>query len=279
MLSSATPLRSNKRSSSSSLDCVSLQSSLKRVRLSCSPGELRLQRDLLALPSYGWRLLPSGGECNDVWDSHPKWLCANAELQMLDPLRLKLTMGQCRVWIQIPRMYPHKPPTITRTENTETLWIRDVPRGEDNAMPGYSLHHTMEWSPIRQIGDLLSCLLQRHDSTAQTPSIPSSTNSSRCSSRSATPLHSFHVSDDHCSVSTMSSISTNGRNGFIEEHKMDDVAPFPPQPSRNDSDIDIVSQALMPNRFHTGYGKYENPLDSSSSRSSRRTEDPNAMEF
>jgi len=46
----------NKRdaSSCSSLECQSLQSSIKRVKLSLSPGELRLQRDLDLLGQHGW---------------------------------------------------------------------------------------------------------------------------------------------------------------------------------------------------------------------------------
>src|SRR5688500_2386117 len=86
--------------SSSFLDCQSLQSSLKRVRLSCSPGELRLQRDLRTLVSeQGWNL--SQDNC---------WILDGvARLKQLDddPLRLVLQLSQnnASVWIQIPRRY------------------------------------------------------------------------------------------------------------------------------------------------------------------------------
>ena len=110
------------------LDCHSLQSSLKRVRLSCSPGELRLQRDLRNLVSeQGWNQV--GEYCWNFQD-----LASLEQVTQQDPLRLLLLVrcggvsGQAarkstwkRCWITIPRMYPHRPPVISQ--------IEDMPNG------------------------------------------------------------------------------------------------------------------------------------------------------
>ena len=96
--------------SAGSLDCQSLQRSLKRVRLSSSPGELRLQLDLRHLVmSREWVQT-----AEDVW-YWPRTACRLEQCQV-DPLRLILTLPQqyATVWIQIPRMYPHRPPVVTR---------------------------------------------------------------------------------------------------------------------------------------------------------------------
>jgi hypothetical protein len=121
------------RNSSSYLDCQSLQSSLKRVRLSSSPGELRLQRDLRHMVSSGtW--VPqqnqddsSGSTTGEgVWIWHPPEPPVTAksqhqpppphiELQQVEALRLRLTFQHSVVaFIQVPRMYPHRPPLISR---------------------------------------------------------------------------------------------------------------------------------------------------------------------
>jgi len=96
--------------SAGSLDCQSLQRSLKRVRLSSSPGELRLQLDLRHLVmSREWI-----HTAEDIW-YWPRTACRLEQCQV-DPLRLIFYLPQqfATVWIQIPRMYPHRPPTVTR---------------------------------------------------------------------------------------------------------------------------------------------------------------------
>lgn len=132
--------------STSSLDCQSLQQSLKRVRLSSSPGELRLQSDLRNLVLLkNW---VQAAEDVLVW---PETGCRLEQCQV-DPLRLIFTIPipqeqeqllrrrlqlrhnyhpqqhqqqalhgpattVTRVWLQIPRMYPHRPPKVTRIQH------------------------------------------------------------------------------------------------------------------------------------------------------------------
>lgn len=222
-------------SPSSTLDCQCLQSSLKRVRLSRSPGELRLQSDLRFMERSGWKRVHDGidgyvdddddgndnhmEEENDMHssfsvDSTPRWYYKGtatgpqqlesvaAELQLLDPLRLVLHLQlpsrtHCdegsRIWIQIPRMYPHRPPVIFRIEN---LWMQrvlvlDTPpegtskRASTHSIPAHnedtsksqqrqhldpvntawSCHGSLtvcynQWSPVQHLGNLLEFLIQ-----------------------------------------------------------------------------------------------------------------------
>ena len=119
--SSSPDMLLDRTDSTSSLDCQSLQRSLKRVRLSSSPGELRLQLDLRQLTQNNEWIQTS----EDVWHC-PRTKC-RLEQSQADPLRLVFflpTSSTCsrnasatRIWIQIPRMYPHRPPTITQIQH------------------------------------------------------------------------------------------------------------------------------------------------------------------
>jgi len=240
---------SNKRSSSpsssssSSLDCQSLQTSLKRIRLSCSPGELRLQKDLNVLGNFGWEpqqqqlqlTIPTittkkssrnNNNCDivDAFSSHPpKWRHSEtyAELILLDPLHLQLKyMGKnnnphvsaydfgttsvstttTTLWIQIPRLYPHRPPVISRADHSPTHFVvRDSPGIIGNGSSDFDDNHQhlpihseqgemfssmdetmaiMDWSPIQQIGDLLRFILEQLYSTSRPTSSLSSSLSS-----------------------------------------------------------------------------------------------------
>ena len=126
------------------LDCHSLQSSLKRVRLSCSPGELRLQRDLRNLVTeQGWNQV--GEHCWNLED-----VASLEQVTKQDPLRLLLLVrcggvgghGQStgettwkRCWITIPRMYPHRPPVISRIEDMPS--DNGQPTTKDQTAPGW----------------------------------------------------------------------------------------------------------------------------------------------
>ena len=154
---------------STSPDCSFIGQSLKRVKISTSPGELRLDRDieqLLCGTTKQWTSTVN----NDINKSSSSWgrgtrihselYCNNARLirDPVDPLRLRLTClhqpmstvpqnnvqhgtqqhlllshssssssspippERCTYLIQMPRMYPHFPPQITR-----------VTRDNDNA--------------------------------------------------------------------------------------------------------------------------------------------------
>ena len=354
----------NKRSSSpASLDCHSLQASLKRIRLSCSPGELRLQRDLSALGHFGWQeqqdctsttSTTATNQRGDIPTHPPKWRQANAELVLLDPLRLKLTCvdvavtasndmnddddettwsttgshtGSCSsstttttttLWIQIPRMYPHRPPVISRADQSPTLFVvRDSPLGsvKDPVIPSPRMQEqsgdlgeeprpiaVMDWSPVRQIGDLLSFLLEQL-----------STTSSWSTSISSSPrfMMENHVSSRALAGRTFSSSSnlssstqtTTGPLSMIsnpfsippqrhpqspppdclfilveDEHKMDEVTMVDDSTDAaaaaavtavaSDDDDPLQEFFLAPNRFDMGYGRYHDILANSSSSSS-----------
>ncbi|KAL3792870.1 hypothetical protein HJC23_004795 [Cyclotella cryptica] len=104
--------------SPSPLDCQSIGQSLKRVKISTSPGELRLDRDIeLLLSSKTWTSTennsPNGGRINEISSQN-----ARLVRDPVDPLRLRLTvlrsMERWMFLIQMPRMYPHVPPVVTR---------------------------------------------------------------------------------------------------------------------------------------------------------------------
>lgn len=142
------PMQLDRTESAGSLDCQSLQRSLKRVRLSSSPGELRLRLDLRHLVlGQDWVQT-----AEDVWmgpgRSQITTTAAAAatgcrlERSQVDPLRLILYLPHATVWIQIPRMYPHRPPTVTRllhgagsprpTIRTVRISSADTPPSEDD---------------------------------------------------------------------------------------------------------------------------------------------------
>lgn len=122
----------------SPFNCNSIGQSLKRVKISTSPGELRLEKDLEILNQNQWTCCsqnnnyvpvePSPWRSNSISTSRSNGeLChKNARLvrDPVDPLRLRLTclhqpfsqslFERWTFMIQIPRMYPHLPPLITR---------------------------------------------------------------------------------------------------------------------------------------------------------------------
>lgn len=343
------PLRNKRCSSSSSLDCQSLQSSLKRVRLSCSPGELRLQRDLGCLPAMGWTPetdiqddcmmdSPMGSASNGgvgggpastgsgtaarpfALESNPRWFLQSsnlsAELQLLDPLRLVLSIQRpqrcSRLWIQIPRMYPHRPPVISRIENMAMDQIvvleetPGMPHGQDTSSgspPGTTTTlYYKEWSPVRHLGDLLLFLLQ-----ASASSLPLSRSTSFATSVASTDSGeetSVHFTSSMTTEFASSSSSSSGASAsstsspndvsssattihrrhaspaqFMDEHKMDDV--FVCYKNKVVDCTDMAVQVLAPNRFDVGYGKYCNPLELQHRKTLQQHQqhDPNAMEM
>ncbi|KAL3770269.1 hypothetical protein ACHAWO_003674 [Cyclotella atomus] len=99
-----------------------ISTSFKRVKISTSPGELRLDRDIdLLLHSSKWMPCSqenhppsSSGRIVELHSNNGSTLIRDA----VDPLRIKLTLVQSRErWtfvLQLPRMYPHVPPVVTR---------------------------------------------------------------------------------------------------------------------------------------------------------------------
>jgi hypothetical protein len=126
--------------SQSPFNCNSIGQSLKRVKISTSPGELRLDKDIEILMNENqWcSTLPPQNyvpiEQPSSWRSattsssrsHGELCHKNARLvrDPVDPLRLRLTclhqpfsQSLFERWtylIQMPRMYPHQAPLITR---------------------------------------------------------------------------------------------------------------------------------------------------------------------
>jgi hypothetical protein len=186
-------------SSSLFLDCQSLQHSLKRVRLSSSPGELRLQRDLrhLVLSSRWipvdedlWCLQQASHSqqpqphCDDAAGA-PRTTatpCSNVQLQRLTTATLKLTVvlpntkirntnnhhtnnhtnindnqvtTLAHVWLQIPRLYPHRPPVVTQITyskgaipSTDNAHHQDYHHQRQHSPESVMLHHdvpTKDW--------------------------------------------------------------------------------------------------------------------------------------
>mmetsp|Transcript_28496 Transcript_28496/g.44042 ORF Transcript_28496/g.44042 Transcript_28496/m.44042 type:complete len:348 (-) Transcript_28496:17-1060(-) len=126
--------------SQSPFNCNSIGQSLKRVKISTSPGELRLDKDIeILINENQWTsTLPPQNyvpiEQPTSWRSatisssrsHGELCHKNARLvrDPVDPLRLRLTclhqpfsQSLFERWtylIQMPRMYPHQAPLITR---------------------------------------------------------------------------------------------------------------------------------------------------------------------
>jgi hypothetical protein len=201
------------------LDCQSLQRSLKRVRLSSSPGELCLQRDLRHLVcSEGW--IPLQSSNNHYHDSASTSSSSTSTSRRLtmdyddvychvwqnpltgytlerpvpsDPLRLYLNLTpsgrhQASVWMQIPRLYPHRPPVFGRLvsahsriqhvvlgagpdETTASLAAAATASSSATASASAGLAHPItttsattavyaEWSPVKRLTHVIDFMVQ-----------------------------------------------------------------------------------------------------------------------
>ena len=299
-----------------SMDCHTLQSSMKRVRLSCSPGELRL--DLGALTNLGWQLwtnspnaeTPPPSQHSSI-DQDPRWFWASssssntchhpqdlqAELHLLDPLGLVLHLRRAsvpqevgRIWIQIPRMYPHRSPAVSRTENLwmETVIIGEVPPSgkvvssstdatsetlqplhNEDPSSSTTLEYN-EWSPVPSLGDLLQFLLK----TSMGPS-NACRRESPASTITTSSLSSSNTFGKPVTSQGASFLSGNSLSFFMEEHKMEDVQQqqgfctsisnenlnFLNRQSNDHNHHNKFTSPFAPNRFDTGYEKYHDPLE------------------
>lgn len=183
---------SNDSGDNSSLDCATLHHSLKRVKLSSSPGELCLNRDLLHLVRHeGWRVASvfphiyndSQQQQHDA-DNDDRWIspCHTQLLTRQDPLRLEWRTQHVLVVLQIPRLYPHRPPTVRIVPGADSPsfnWPRDivwdasgVPLDVHESTSGAPLFAResssssssatlrLEWSPIQRLTDVMRTLQQ-----------------------------------------------------------------------------------------------------------------------
>lgn len=296
--------RNSASSASSSSDYQSLQSSLKRVRLSCSPGELRLQRDLRDLIGLGWHLIGSDNENLDVnsisFESNPRWYLPGgtvpAEVHFLDAhrlvLHLKLPTDVGRIWIQVPRMYPHRPPTVSRIER---LWMDQIviheapPSGKKPPSNGAASRHSKvllynDWSPVQNLGTLLQFLVDNAlHATGTVPSQVTSPCNSTASSRATSPQTTLphHPPNYSSSSSSLSSSHTNAAHDLstnqlqthiVEEHKMEESHTSQMGNSFDDAMEPVANGSnkmlspFAPNRFDMGYGRYQDLLSLSNSQ-------------
>lgn len=127
---------------------------LKRLRLSTSPGELRLERDLHHLPMHWTRV----NNCR--WESRHGMVVLERKR---DPMTFSLQTDQnSQVWIEISRSYPHEPPVITHVHHP---YVCDVIVTLEPAMNSIMTIHSDKtivydkWSPVRQLTDLLDYLV------------------------------------------------------------------------------------------------------------------------
>ena len=148
-----------------------LGSRLKRVRISMSPGELRLDRDLSELATKWTQVDDRVYQCSDAILERTN-----------DPLRLLLRVQHAEVHIMISRLYPHAPPVVTKVWNTDTPFRRDSSGSRIQQVsvlikaPESQFRQPMQeeyvasavhsrtivydqWSPIQQIGALLDFLM------------------------------------------------------------------------------------------------------------------------
>lgn len=137
--------------------------SLKRLRLSTSPGELRLEGDLQTMTTT------SGGCWKHVDQRH--WVCKRSgallERQFGNPLNFILYLSQnLQVCIEISREgYPHVPPTITRV--IHPLYQNGIVLVQPALTPYATYSHDScattlvydQWCPVRRFQDLLVFLV------------------------------------------------------------------------------------------------------------------------
>jgi hypothetical protein len=199
-----------------------LGSCLKRVRISMSPGELRLDRDL--------------SELGDHWMQIDErvHVCEYARLERTnDPLRLVLRIQHVELQIAVNRLYPHAPPVVTKSQDLSSTRIQRVSVSlasqyqytfaEEDEMEDEQTTVTANttaattatisadrdggtlvydhWSPIQQMGHLVDFLVDafrqyHHDSS----------NSS--SSSNATIVSEDHEDDDDDAMQIASPIKT-----------------------------------------------------------------------
>ena len=160
-------------SSTSSFDCQVIQHSLKRVRLSSSPGELRLNTDLKHLTHHhpphqqsahqasAPTLPPTTSTWIQVHDDEWTNPATGSRLVRcpVDPLRLFVHSadGRTCVSLQIPRMYPHSPPVVTRQGNFEGGGQYSMDATNDGLQELRAQLHEW-WSPVKSLVHALDFL-------------------------------------------------------------------------------------------------------------------------
>ncbi|GAX28849.1 hypothetical protein FisN_20Lh145 [Fistulifera solaris] len=141
-------------------DDLSLQRSLKRMKVtSASPGELRLQRDFKhAVCCAGW--IPIGS-CGNTWKVVTEGYTVKQCIE--DPLHLVMHSPQWTVWLQIPRLYPHHPPILSRIECLHHRFEIVIQTGPEDSHVASAQQRgailVRGWSPLMRLHEILSQLI------------------------------------------------------------------------------------------------------------------------
>jgi len=147
--------------------------SFKRMRLTTSPGELRLEGDLRNMTS--WTRVD-----NRHWVSK-KGDGALLERQFASPMTFVLYLSQhTQVSMEFPRQYPHEPPKVTSVVHP---FIHDVNVSIQPATMSSSCYSSSDativydqWSAVRRLDDFLGFLveaLKHHPRNLVTPTLMS----------------------------------------------------------------------------------------------------------
>jgi len=158
------------------LDCQSLQHSLKRMKVtSASPGELRLQRDFKhAVHSAGW--IPAEN-CGNAWKVPATaggghgWMWVRQSLH--DPLQLTVQYETVwTLWLDVPRLYPHRPPTVRRIvfhdhegnedpyrHGFQQIWLQSSPDDPLLQQMVQGVVMVRGWTPLLQLDEIIRVLL------------------------------------------------------------------------------------------------------------------------
>jgi ubiquitin-protein ligase len=125
---------------------------------SASPGELRLQRDFKhAVCCAGW--IPIGS-CGNTWKVVTEGYTVKQCIE--DPLHLVIHSAQWTVWLQIPRLYPHHPPILSRIECRHCLEIV-IQTGPEDPQVALAQQRgaiiVRGWSPLMRLHEILSQLI------------------------------------------------------------------------------------------------------------------------
>lgn len=114
---------------------------------------------------------------NDHWDHIAERVWINStdnsiRLHWNDSLRLELQLNKSgRIWIQVPRMYPHRPPVVSRIEGLwmERIVVHEAAPDAKNAdmAPTVRCGNTVvfpHWSPVMNLGTLLEFCIETANS-------------------------------------------------------------------------------------------------------------------
>jgi hypothetical protein len=143
-----------------------LQSSLKRVRISTCPGELRLDRDI-----QQWMMMMQKEQQQNSNNNH--WM-TKVSLERNHALGIIVHIdGMARIQLQFPRLYPHVSPWICSMEGA-ILNSTNVPFITTHYQSADAT--TTTWSPIMTLCDYIPILLQnislKTTTTTSTNTIP-----------------------------------------------------------------------------------------------------------